>query len=63
MNFDCKRFVLGSSSGSVQVFDLSVGLLIREFNLHSSPIRYVIKMKCIVIDVVLIIVSNVTFSS
>lgn len=34
--------VLGSSSGSVQVFDLSVGLMVREFNLHSAPVRYCI---------------------
>ena len=35
--------LLGSSSGSVQVFDLSVGLMIREFNIHSSPVRYAFK--------------------
>lgn len=34
--------VLGSSSGSVQVFDLSVGLMVREFSLHSAPVRYCI---------------------
>lgn len=33
-------YYIGSSSGSVQVFDLSVGLMIREFNLHSAPVRY-----------------------
>ncbi|CAB4007520.1 WD repeat-containing 11, partial [Paramuricea clavata] len=33
---------VGSSSGSVQVFDLSVGLMVREFNLHSAPVRGVV---------------------
>ena len=32
--------LLGSTSGSVQVFDISVSLMIREFNLHSAPVRY-----------------------